>query len=63
MQESETNRPTILEVVLMLVRETTLSFPKQPAFIFGTCNPVDSSAEGERPCSVNDVTISNVEAR
>lgn len=53
----------MLEVVLMLVKETTLPFPKQPAFIFRTCNSADSSAVGEGPCSVNDVTISNVEAR
>lgn len=52
----------MLEVVLMLVKETTLPFPKQPAFIFRTCNSADSSAVGG-PCSVNDVTISNVEAR
>ncbi|RVW13882.1 G-type lectin S-receptor-like serine/threonine-protein kinase [Vitis vinifera] len=41
----------------VLTMETTLPFPKQPAFIFRTCNSADSSAVGEGPCSVNDVTI------
>ncbi|XP_040987332.1 G-type lectin S-receptor-like serine/threonine-protein kinase At1g11410 [Juglans microcarpa x Juglans regia] len=62
-QEDVRDRPDMLEVLLMLYSDaTTLPSPKQPAFIFRTTsNDLKSVAEG--PCSINGVTLTNVEAR
>lgn len=64
-QESATARPTMSEVAYMLSNETTLPTPSHPAFILRTSNkgPTNSSSTSVGAVSVNDVTISMVEAR
>ncbi|KAJ0102737.1 hypothetical protein Patl1_04507 [Pistacia atlantica] len=66
-QENAENRPSMSDVVSMLMNETaTLSSPKQPAFAHIRSN-ADSklSPDGGRPenCSVNDITVTIMEAR
>jgi serine/threonine protein kinase len=62
-QEDVMDRPTMSEVVLMLSSDTALPSPKQPAFIFRRpSKDLDSVAE-EGPHSVNEVTITKVEAQ
>ncbi|PIA58797.1 hypothetical protein AQUCO_00500616v1 [Aquilegia coerulea] len=65
-QESASDRPTMLEVVSMLGNETTnLPTPKQPAF-FIERNVVDGDSPSEGYgviCSANGLTVSLVEAR
>jgi hypothetical protein len=61
-QEDAMDRPTMSTVLLMLSSETTLPSPKQPAFIFRRpSNDLDSVRR--RFYSINDVTITMVEAR
>ncbi|KAF5450933.1 hypothetical protein F2P56_031242 [Juglans regia] len=62
-QEDVRDRPDMLEVLLMLGTDaTTLPSPKQPAFIFRTAsNDLKSVVEGS--CSINEVTLTNAEAR
>ncbi|KAK2998678.1 hypothetical protein RJ639_042732 [Escallonia herrerae] len=63
-QEFANDRPSMSEVAFMLCHETTLSSPKQPAFIFKTANAgTDSSSAGVGAVSVCDTTITVVEAR
>ncbi|KAK9936197.1 hypothetical protein M0R45_013050 [Rubus argutus] len=61
-QECATDRPTMLEAVFMLGNETTLPSPKKPAFIFQSSNPNSEASRGG-PASINDVTITMLEAR
>uniref|UniRef100_A0A7N2LPE2 Apple domain-containing protein n=1 Tax=Quercus lobata TaxID=97700 RepID=A0A7N2LPE2_QUELO len=64
-QDQATDRPTMLDVVSMLSNETLqLLPPKQPAFFINTVvrELEDSMIELEN-CSLNDVTISVMEAR
>ncbi|XP_035547506.1 G-type lectin S-receptor-like serine/threonine-protein kinase At1g11410 [Juglans regia] len=62
-QEDARDRPDMLEVLLMLCTDaTTLPSPKQPAFIFRIAsNDLKSVIEG--PCSINEVTLTNMEPR
>lgn len=63
-QESAVDRPTMSDVVSMLSNESTiLPTPKQPAF--STIVSVnDATLPGNpRPCSLNDVTVTEIEAR
>ena len=63
-QEIANDRPNMSEVAFMLCNETTLSHPKQPAFIFRSSNDgKDSSSASVGLGSVNDVTMTMVEAR
>ena len=62
-QEDAMDRPTMLEVLLMLSSETTLPSPKQPAFIFRKPSNDLGSVTGGGFNSINDVTITMVEAR
>ncbi|XP_075656661.1 G-type lectin S-receptor-like serine/threonine-protein kinase RKS1 [Castanea sativa] len=62
-QEDAMDRPTMLAVLLMLSCETTLPSPKQPAFIFRRPTNNLRSITGELFYSINDVTITKVEAR
>lgn len=65
-QENALDRPTMLQVVLMLSSEIALPSPKQPAFIFRkSCSNSNSSVVGEdgSACSINDVTITAVTTR
>ncbi|XP_075667315.1 G-type lectin S-receptor-like serine/threonine-protein kinase RKS1 isoform X2 [Castanea sativa] len=61
-QEEVVDRPTMLAVHLMLSSERTLPSPKQPAFIFrGPSKKLDSVTGVS--CSINEVTITQSEAR
>ncbi|XP_073264944.1 G-type lectin S-receptor-like serine/threonine-protein kinase RKS1 [Populus alba] len=63
-QEFPDDRPTMLEVVFMLGNEITLPSPKKPAFVLRTRNGQDLPAMSRRAaCSVNEVTVTVVEAR
>lgn len=64
-QERAEDRPTILDVVAMLSNEAApLLLPKQPAFSY-LGNMVISTSPADRPksCSVNEVTVSLLQAR
>ncbi|XP_050221604.1 G-type lectin S-receptor-like serine/threonine-protein kinase RKS1 isoform X2 [Mercurialis annua] len=66
-QENAKDRPNMPSVVLMLNGETTLPSPQQPAFCLGSNKNVSTVPQallgGETSCSMNEVTITNVEAR
>ena len=64
-QEQAADRPTMAEIIFMLGNETTLPQPGKPAFINKrTINyGQDSSSSTRAPTSLNDVTISVIEAR
>lgn len=64
-QESANERPTMSEVVYMLSYETSLPPPDQPAFVHKTSNraPTNSVSTSLGALSVNDATISIVQAR
>ncbi|KAG5516623.1 hypothetical protein RHGRI_037376 [Rhododendron griersonianum] len=64
-QESAKDRPNMSKVAFMLCKETTLPPPKQPAFIFkGAGNRPDmSSSASAGAVSINDVTLSAIQAR
>lgn len=64
-QDHASDRPTMLDVVSMLANETLqLSPPKQPAFFINRVEEElkDSKIKLEK-CSLNNVTISVIEAR
>ncbi|PQQ01760.1 G-type lectin S-receptor-like serine/threonine-protein kinase [Prunus yedoensis var. nudiflora] len=60
-QEYATDRPTMLDVVFMLGNETSLPSPKKAAFSFKTSGQDSSTSRGAS--SVNDVTVTVIEAR
>lgn len=62
-QESADIRPTMSQVVFMLCNETTLPSPSQPAYIFRRLGPKDSSSNSVGAISVNELTMSIIEAR
>lgn len=62
-QEDAMERPTMLEVILMLKSETPLPAPKQPAFIAKTSGNTKSPSEEEEIHSINELTISSVLTR
>ncbi|XP_065624014.1 G-type lectin S-receptor-like serine/threonine-protein kinase RKS1 [Quercus suber] len=64
-QEQATDRPTMVEIVSMLGNETTFPAPNKPAFIIkrNINYGQDSSNSVGAPGSINDVTISVLEAR
>ena len=64
-QEHATDRPTMLDVVSFLVNENLqLSPPKKPAFYINTIEK-ESEVYEIKPenCSINNVTVSEMEAR
>lgn len=63
-QEKPKDRPTMLDVVLMLNNERAdhLPAPKRPAFSTLTESYVESNLEGQKP-SCNDITFSAIEGR
>lgn len=64
-QEIAADRPTMSEVVSMLINElATLPSPKQPAFST-VRSSTNSSSPTSRPkvCSINGATVSVLEAR
>ena len=64
-QESPTDRPTMLDVVLMISNEhALLPTPKQPTFItFHNMMDTNSTVDNAENYSKNSVTISTMEAR
>ncbi|XP_050145396.1 G-type lectin S-receptor-like serine/threonine-protein kinase At1g11410 [Malus sylvestris] len=60
-QEYATDRPTMLDVVFMLGNETNLPHPKKAAFSFKNRGPDSSKSRGAS--SVNDITVTVIEAR
>jgi hypothetical protein len=63
-QKDVMDRPTMSAVLLMLSSEgAALPSPKQPAFIFRRASNDLDLVEGVGLYSVNEVTITNVEAR
>ncbi|KAL4625936.1 hypothetical protein ACB092_05G059900 [Castanea dentata] len=65
-QDQATDRPTMLDVATMLSSETIqLLPPKQPAYLINIVQEKSSEVFEIKPenCSINDVTISKMEAR
>ncbi|XP_059429282.1 receptor-like serine/threonine-protein kinase SD1-8 isoform X2 [Corylus avellana] len=64
-QERPTDRPTMLDVVLMISNEhALLPTPKQPAFTsFQNMMDTNPTVDNAENCSKNSVTISTMEAR
>ncbi|KAG7978083.1 hypothetical protein I3843_05G064500 [Carya illinoinensis] len=65
-QEKPADRPTMSDVVSMISNQhTPLPVPKQPAFTIGGGNSTDtnSTTSSAENCSINDVTVSIMEAR
>ncbi|KAG5541640.1 hypothetical protein RHGRI_021468 [Rhododendron griersonianum] len=65
-EESATDRPTMSDVDFMLCNETALLPPKQPAFVMNSSvqsGPDSSSTTTGAAPSLNDVTVSSIEAR
>ncbi|KAF7119753.1 hypothetical protein RHSIM_Rhsim13G0164100 [Rhododendron simsii] len=64
-EESANDRPNMSNVAFMLCNETALPPPKQPAFIFkGAGNrPDTSSSASAGAISINDITLSAIQAR
>nr|XP_023910663.1 G-type lectin S-receptor-like serine/threonine-protein kinase CES101 [Quercus suber] len=65
-QDQATDRPTMLDVATMLSSETVqLLPPKQPAYLINIVQekPLEVSEIKPENCSINDVTISEMEAR
>ncbi|XP_075666811.1 G-type lectin S-receptor-like serine/threonine-protein kinase RKS1 isoform X3 [Castanea sativa] len=62
-QEDATDRPTMLAILLMLSCETTIPSPKQPAFVFRRPTNDLGSITEKGFYSINDVTITMLEAR
>lgn len=60
-QENAIDRPTMLDVVFMLGNDATLPRPKKAAFSFKNSAPDSSTSRGAS--SVNDVTVTVIEAR
>jgi len=65
-QERAEDRPTMSSVVLMLSSDTaSMSQPKNPGFCLGR-NPMEtesSSSKQEESCTVNQVTVTMLDAR
>lgn len=65
-QERAEDRPTMASVVLMLSSDTaSMSQPKNPGFCLGR-NPMEtdsSSSKQEESCTVNQVTVTMLDAR
>ncbi|PQQ01759.1 uncharacterized protein Pyn_15605 [Prunus yedoensis var. nudiflora] len=62
-QESASDRPTMSEVTFMLGNETTLPYPKKPAFILQSSSKLNSAASKGSTPSLNDVTMTVLKAR
>lgn len=65
-QDHAADRPTMLDVVSMLSIDTTLlPPPKQPAFFISkiVMEDVEVSVKKSEKCSINEVTMSVMEAR
>ncbi|KAL5579238.1 hypothetical protein UlMin_011680 [Ulmus minor] len=61
-QELAVDRPSMYDVVFMLRNEAPLQPPKKPAFIYKNANSAADSSTS-KGASVNDITVTMVEAR
>ena len=62
-QEHTTDRPTMSAVILMLGNDTPFPYPKQPAFILKSTYTSRDRSISEIANSVNEVTITMMDAR
>ena len=63
-QQSPDDRPSMSSVVLMLSSESALPQPKMPGFFTERQMVGDnSSSSSNKPCSINQVTVSLLQAR
>ncbi|EEF26423.1 conserved hypothetical protein, partial [Ricinus communis] len=62
-QEDAMDRPTMLEVVLMLKSDTSLPSPKQSAFVFRATSRDTSTPGREVSYSINDITVTELQTR
>ncbi|XP_050215884.1 G-type lectin S-receptor-like serine/threonine-protein kinase RKS1 [Mercurialis annua] len=64
-QQDETDRPSMFDVVLMLNSEIPLPTPKKPAFVTrkSLCNNSEFLMRDEIACSINDMTITMMVSR
>ncbi|KAJ9690200.1 hypothetical protein PVL29_012719 [Vitis rotundifolia] len=62
-QESATDRPTMLTIIFMLGNNYDLPFPKRPAFISKTHKGEDLSHSSKGLLSINDVTATLLQPR
>lgn len=63
-QQSPDNRPNMSSVVLMLNGESTLPEPKQPGFLIDMMpTEVYPSSSQHETCSVNEITVTLLDAR
>jgi hypothetical protein len=63
LQEHATDKPTMSTVVLMLGNDTPLPYPKQPAFILKSTYTSRDRLISEVANSINEVTITMIDAR
>lgn len=61
-QQNREDRPSMSTVVLMLSGDSMLSQPKQPGFLINLIETCSSTGKNES-CSVNDFTITTMQAR
>ncbi|CAI8618091.1 unnamed protein product [Vicia faba] len=62
-QENATNRPSMLEVVLMLANETPLFPPQKPAFLLIGNQVLQESSTSGGSSSINELTETTISAR
>ncbi|XP_058073015.1 G-type lectin S-receptor-like serine/threonine-protein kinase At1g11410 isoform X5 [Magnolia sinica] len=63
-QENAKDRPTMASVVFMLGIDTVMPTPKQPAFcVQKSFNSKDSSSSRTGSCTINEVSITDLQAR
>ncbi|KAL5054396.1 hypothetical protein RYX36_035078 [Vicia faba] len=62
-QENATNRPSMLEVVLMLANETPLFPPQKPAFLLIGNQVLQESSTSGGSSSINELTETTIGAR
>jgi len=62
-QQKAENRPNMSSVVFMLKGEKLLPTPSEPGFYAGKDNNTISTASSSKVCSINEASISLLEAR
>lgn len=62
-QDHDTDRPTMPDVIFMLSKETDLPQPKQPFFTFERLTVYDLPHQSGSTCSMNEVTTSILHGR
>ncbi|KAL5546960.1 hypothetical protein UlMin_006647 [Ulmus minor] len=62
-QDHAADRPTMSDVVFMLINETDCPQPKQPVYTFQSSSTYEFQLQNQSKCSVNEDTISLIEGR